>query len=208
VTRTVPVGGAFSADQRAIYDLVRKAQVAGEEATKVGAPQFAPQRAAVATLANGLAALGLIESPTATIDCDTTGDRQCPQWSLYYMHGLGHGIGLEVHDPDLSYSGTYGVGSVVTIEPGIYVRRNLREVLADTPKNRAVLAKIQPAAMRFAGIGVRIEDDYLLTDKGLVWMSRLPRESVEVERLMKAPRASTPRPRDAATVERYPRGTP
>ena len=208
VTRTVPVSGRFSTEQRAIYELVRRAQTAGEQAMRIGAAQYAPQQAAAEVLASGLASIGLIESPTATYDCDATGERQCPQLRLYYMHGLGHGIGLEVHDPDISDGSTWAVGSVVTIEPGVYVRRNMAEVLPDTPRNRALLGKITGAVARYAGIGVRIEDDYLLTASGLEWLSKLPREASEVERLMQSPRAAAPRPRDATTVERYRRGIP
>ena len=208
VTRTLPVSGTFSPEQRAIYTLVRAAQQAGEKAMRIGAPQFAPNQAAADVLAEGLAALGLTESATATYDCDVAAERQCPQLRLYYMHGLGHGIGLDVHDTDISDGGSWTAGSVVTIEPGVYVRRNMAEVLPDTPRNRAVLAKISAAVARYAGIGVRIEDDYLLTDSGLEWLSKLPREVSDVERLMQAPRATTPRERDAGLVERYRRGIP
>lgn len=208
VTRTLPVTGRFSAEQRAVYDLVRQAQVAGEQAMRIGAPQYAPQQAAAEVLGRGLAVLGLIESATATFDCDATSDRQCPQLRLYYMHGLGHGIGLDVHDPDISDGSTWTAGSVVTIEPGVYVRRNMSEVLPDTPRNRAILAKIGGAVAKYAGIGVRIEDDYLLTDSGLVWLSKLPREASEVEKLMQAPRSATPSPRDGALVDQYRRGIP
>jgi Xaa-Pro aminopeptidase len=208
VTRTLPVGGTFSAEQRAIYDLVRKAQVAGEQAMRVGAQEYAPDIAAAETLSKGLAALGLIESPNATYDCDASATRQCPQLRLYYMHSLGHGIGLDVHDPDQSDGNAWIAGSVVTIEPGVYVRRNMAEVLPDTPRNRAILARIGGAAARYAGIGVRIEDDYLLTPSGLVWLSKLPRESSEVEALLRAPRATTALPRDASRVERYRRDLP
>jgi Xaa-Pro aminopeptidase len=208
VTRTMPVNGRFSAEQRAIYTLVRQAQVAGEQATRAGAPRYAPEAAAAETLARGLTALGLIESATATYDCEVNSDRQCPQVRLYYMHGLGHGIGLEVHDPDMSDGSTWASGSVVTIEPGVYVRRNMAEVLPDTPRNRTILSHISGAVARYAGIGVRIEDDYLLTDSGLTWLSKLPREAGEVEALMQAPRAATPLPRDTARVEQYRRGIP
>ncbi len=208
VTRTIPVGGTFSPAQRAIYELVRRAQVAGERAVQIGAATNAPQAAAADTIARGLAALGLVESPTATYDCDLAASQQCPQWRLYYMHGLSHGIGLDVHDPDLSYSGTYGAGSVVTIEPGVYVRRNMQEVLPDTPRNRALLKTLAPALARYAGIGVRIEDDYLLTPSGLEWLSKVPREVGEVEAALKAPRAATPSVRDPAMVGKYRRSLP
>lgn len=208
VTRTVPLNGRFTPAQRAIYALVRKAQVAGEQATVIGAPLQAPQQAASEVLARGLSELGLMESPTATYDCDATGQRTCRQLSLYYMHGLGHGIGLEVHDPDIAYAGSWGEGSVTTIEPGIYVRRNLAEALPDTPRNRALLAKLAPALATYAGIGVRIEDDYLLTASGLEWLSKAPREVAEVEAAMQAPRASAPLPRDSGLVNRYRRPLP
>lgn len=81
-------------------------------------------------------------------------------------------------------------------------------VLPDTARNRAILAKIGGAVAKFAGIGVRIEDDYLLTDAGLVWLSKLPRDAAEVEKLMQAPRSATPGPRDAALVDQYRRGIP
>lgn len=208
VTRTVPVSGSFTTGQRAIYDLVRKAQQASEQATRVGADRSAPEFATVETLARGLASLGLIESPTATYDCDMTGQQQCPQVRLYYMHGVGHGIGLDVHDPDTSDGAAWVAGSVITIEPGVYVRRNMAEVLPDTPRNRVILSHISGAVAKYAGIGVRIEDDYLLTPTGLTWLSRLPREASEIEALMHAPRAASPLPRDAKLVEQYRRGIP
>jgi Xaa-Pro aminopeptidase len=208
VTRTLPVGGAFTQEQRAIYELVRRAQEAGEQALRIGAAHSAPSQSAADVLARGLAALGLIESPTATYDCDLSAERQCPQLRLYYMHGLGHGIGLDVHDPDVSDGGTWTAGSVVTIEPGVYVRRNMSDVLPATPRNRALLTKIGAAVARYAGIGVRIEDDYLLTASGPVWLSKLPREADEIERLMRAPRAVAPQPRDAGLVQQYRRGIP
>ncbi len=208
VTRTLPIGGRFSTEQRAIYDLVRRAQLGAELATRVGAKTMTASVIARDSLAAGLARLGLIDSATARYDCDAKATTQCRQVGLFYMHALGHGIGLDVHDPDISDTTDWQSGSVVTIEPGIYVRRNLAEVLPDTPQNRALLARIGPAVARYAGIGVRIEDDYLLTDAGLEWLSKLPRESAEVEAAMRKPRANAPRPRDAALVERYPRGMP
>jgi Xaa-Pro aminopeptidase len=203
VTRTLPLNGRFNAEQRAIYTLVRQAQIAGEKATQVGAPQRASGLAAAQTLAEGLTQLGLLEGSDATYDCDRSGQRSCRQLGLFYMHGLGHGIGLEVHDPDLSDGGNWTAGSVVTIEPGVYVRRNLAEVLPDTPKNRQLLKKLGPAWAKYAGIGVRIEDDYLLSANGLEWLSKLPREADEIETALRAPRADAPRPRDSATVQRY-----
>lgn len=183
VTRTVPVSGTFSPAQREIYQIVRDAQAAAEKAAVPGGPARAMSQAASKVLAEGLARAGLITAPDAMYDCGN--GRQCPQLSLYYMHGLGHGIGLEVHDPDQYYfTGTLAQGSAFTIEPGIYVRENLLEILPDTPGNQKLIAAIRGAHAKYKNIGVRIEDDYLVTDKGLEWVSRAPREISEIEALM------------------------
>jgi Xaa-Pro aminopeptidase len=100
-------------------------------------------------------------------------------------HGLGHGIGLEVHDSPRPYlgQGEFEVGEVFTIEPGVYVSTKLLDILPDTPKNRAMIAKVRKAVERYQNIGVRIEDDYLITPNGVEWLSRAPREISEVEAL-------------------------
>lgn len=136
ITRTVPVSGRFSPEQRAIYQVVLDAHKAAERQIRVDGPARAMTDSADAVLAAGLAALGLIESPKATYDCGTADTpRSCPQLGLYYMHGLGHGIGLLVHDPDqYTSTGRFAVGSAFTIEPGIYVRGNLLEII---PTRRA-----------------------------------------------------------------------
>ena len=148
-------------------------------------------------------AVGLIESPAATYDCQF-GDavRKCPQYRLYYMHGLGHGIGLEVHDPDQYYfTRTIEPGSAFTIEPGIYVRADVLDVLPDTPANRALAERLRAAVQKYRNIGVRIEDDYLITDQGLEWISRAPREISEVEAMMREALAATKR--DPARLDWY-----
>jgi Xaa-Pro aminopeptidase len=75
-------------------------------------------------------------------------------------------------------------GDVFTIEPGVYVSRKLLEILPDTPKNRAMIAKVRDAVARYDNTGVRIEDDYLVTTSGVEWLSRAPREIAEVEAAM------------------------
>jgi Xaa-Pro aminopeptidase len=202
VTRTVPASGTFSPIQRDIYSAVRAAQAAGEKAGVVGGNGRAMSDAANTSLDQSLSKLGLIEAPGATYDCDTNG-RQCTQRSLYYMHSLGHGIGLDVHDPGASSSnGTLVPGSAFTIEPGIYVRSNLLDILPNTPKNQAMIAKIRPAVQKYANIGVRIEDDYIVTPAGIEWISRAPREINEVEAMMKE-KYTGPAPRDPAAIEAY-----
>jgi Xaa-Pro aminopeptidase len=110
-------------------------------------------------------------------------------------HGLGHGIGLEVHDrPHPWYgAGTFQAGDAFTIEPGIYVSRKLLEILPDTPRNRAMIAKVRPAVERYHDIGIRIEDDYLITPQGVEWLSRAPREIAEIEAEMARPQSAASR---------------
>ncbi len=191
ITRTVPVSGKFTKEQRELYQLVLDAQKAAERQVRAGGPARAMTDSSNAVLRSGLARLGLIESPDAMYDCGTSQrPRQCSQLSLYYMHGLGHGIGLDVHDPDQYYmTGTIGVGSAFTIEPGVYVRENLIEIIPDTPRNRQLKAKLAPVVARYAGMGVRIEDDYLVTEQGVERPSKgVPRELDEVERELAKPR--------------------
>jgi Xaa-Pro aminopeptidase len=186
VTRTVPVSGAFTPEQRAIYEIVLAAQKAAEAEARPGATLQGLTATASRVVAEGLARLGLIESPDAAYDC--RGEGECAQYRLFFMHGLGHGIGLDVHDPDLSYYGTFGVGSAFTIEPGVYVRADVLDHLPDTPRNRALIARIRPAVERYRNIGVRIEDDYFITPSGVERVSAgAPREVAEIEALMALP---------------------
>ncbi|MES2179429.1 MAG: aminopeptidase P family protein [Gemmatimonadota bacterium] len=204
VTRTVPVAGVFSNEQRAIYQLVRDAQKAAERQAVVGGSARLMTDSSSAVLASGLAKLGLIESPTATYDCVAgPRPRQCEQLSLYYMHGLGHGIGLEVHDPEqYYYMGKIQPGSAFTIEPGIYVRENILAEIPDTPRNRELASKVRKAVDLYRNIGVRIEDDYIATPQGVEWISQVPREIAEIEAMMKqgSPGVAA---RDELRVEKY-----
>ena len=204
VTRSVPASGVFSPEQREVYQIVRAAQAAAERQAKIGAAPHLMNDSATAVLAAGLARLGLIESPAATYDCDAGGQMsKCAQFTLYYMHGLGHGIGLEVHDPDQYYfTQKIAPGSAFTIEPGIYVRGEVLDVLRDTPGNRALAAKLRPRVQKYRNVGVRIEDDYVVTDRGVEWISRAPREIDEIEALMRTPYTG-PAKRNAALVDSY-----
>ena len=186
VTRTVPVSGRFSPAQRDIYTVVRAAQAAAERQATLGNEARRMESAADSALAAGLAQLGLIESPAATYDCSPDATRQCRQYRLYYMHAIGHAIGLDVHDSDQYYfpPGKIAPGSAFTIEPGIYVRADVLRWLPDTPRNRALQARLAGAVAKYADIGVRIEDDYVATDAGVEWITRAPREIDEVEREM------------------------
>jgi Xaa-Pro aminopeptidase len=204
VTRTVPANGTFSPEQRIIYQIVRDAQRSAERHATLGSAARLMSDSASATLANGLTRVGLIESPNATYDCGTsTQPRQCAQLQLYYMHGIGHGIGLEVHDPDqYYYSGKIQAGSAFTIEPGLYVREHLLEEIPDTPRNKEFAARVRNAVTQYRNIGVRIEDNYIVTTKGVEWVSQFPREINEIEELMRkgSPGVAA---RDEFRVEKY-----
>lgn len=206
VTRTLPVSGTFTPEQRAIYQVVRDAQAAAERQVRIGGSARQMMDSSAATLAAGLARLGLVESPTATYDC---GGRTCPQAQLFTIHGLSHGIGLEVHDPEAWYfTGRFADGSALTIEPGIYVRANLLDdVIPDTPANAALRARLAPLLPRYRNIGVRIEDDYIVTARGAEWISRAPREADEIEAAMREAWAGPAR-RDPALVDSYRRDVP
>jgi Xaa-Pro aminopeptidase len=194
VTRTMPVNGKFSPAQRELYQIVRDAQEAFVRQIKAGVSFDFGRDSGKAVVAKGLVRLGLIQAADATVDppagmedCPATG---CLQIDLYALHGFGgHGIGLEVHDPAQYYQeidDRWEVGDVFTVEPGLYVSPDLLGSLPDTPKNREMLAKIRPAIQKYTGMGVRIEDDYALTDTGVEWLSAgVPREIGEIETLMR-----------------------
>lgn len=204
VTRSLPVSGRFSPEQRQVYEIVLAAQKAAEARARPGATWAELSGAAQRVVADGLARLGLIERADATYDCE--GGAPCPQWRLFWMHGLGHGIGLDVHDPDPADLGAFAVGSAFTIEPGIYVRADALDYLADTPRNRALVARIRPVVERFRNVGVRIEDDYFVTANGAERVSAgAPREIAELEALMRE-ESTWNRTRRPEVVEWY-RGT-
>ena len=118
------------------------------------------------------------------------------------MHGLGHPIGLDVHDVDVYTSGPLVEGSAFTIEPGLYVRANTVDIISNDPKNAALKAKIAPAVKKYANVGVRIEDDYIVTAKGFDRLTAdAPREMDEIEREMAKKTGVSPR--DAKQVEAY-----
>jgi Xaa-Pro aminopeptidase len=192
ITRTLPISGTFTPEQRKIYQLVRDAQAAAERNSKPGKSAQAAQDSSVAVRAHGLAALGLIESEDATFDppwaanCERT-PSACKQAMFWMIHGISHGLGLAVHDPaQFSYGDkVYKPGDVFTIEPGIYVSSRMLAALPDTPKNRAFIAKVKSIVPRYENTGVRIEDDYVITETGLDRISSAPREIAEIEALMK-----------------------
>ena len=175
VTRTFPVNGKFSKEQAEIYRIVYDAQEAVGAATKPGATFADLSRIARDTIADGLLKVGLITKKE--------------QVGIWFIHGLGHWLGMNVHDV-----GRYGEplkpGMVFTNEPGIYIREDALANLPDTPENKAFIEKVRPVFEKYKNIGVRIEDDLLVTDTGVAWMTKnLPRKLEDIEAFMaKAPK--------------------
>src|SRR6185503_15021980 len=174
-------------------------QAAAERNSKPGMSAQAANDTSIVVRAKGLAALGLVESEDATIDLPWRTDcaqrpLTCRQAYFWMIHGISHGIGLAVHDPAQFYYGdrTFKEGDAFTIEPGIYISAAMLEALPDTPRNRAFIAKVRPAVSKYENTGVRIEDDYVITDKGLERISLVPREIAEIEALMKRRAKITP----------------
>ena len=192
ITRTIPVSGTYSPAQRDIYQLVLDAQLAAERNSKPGMLAAAAVDSSIGIRERGLAKLGLIESVDAQIDMPwktncAQNPRSCRQSLFWMIHGISHGLGLAVHDPAQFYTGdhTYQEGDAFTIEPGIYISTTMLDALPDTPRNRAFIAKVKPAVQKYENTGVRIEDDYVITAKGLERISNAPREMAEIEALMR-----------------------
>jgi Xaa-Pro aminopeptidase len=171
ITRTWPINGRYSPEQRALYDVVLAAQLAAIEKARAGVPFLAMHEAAVRVLTRGLCRLGLLKgSPESNIKI---GD-----YRRFYMHKTGHWLGLDVHDV-----GDYRVGEdsreleagmVLTVEPGLYVSVDEKTV-----------------EKRWRGIGIRIEDDVLVTrGDPIVLTAGVTKDPDEIEALMRGDTAS------------------
>jgi Xaa-Pro aminopeptidase len=167
VTRTFPIGARFTPLQRDLYEIVLNAQLAGIEAIKPGIKFDDPHEAAVRVLVEGMCRVGLIKGPVE--DALKAG-----AWRRYYMHRTSHWLGMDVHDVGLYRVGgesrTLEPGMVLTVEPGIYIAPDDAE-----------------APEQFRGIGIRIEDDILVTSGGHeVMTAAVPKSVAEVEALTTA----------------------
>lgn len=185
VTRTFPVNGKFTKEQAEIYQIVYDAQeAAAAAAAKPGAKFSDASRAVDKVIKEGLAKLGLI-TPNGTVDGVFNGQSYpMEQHRLWYMHGFGHWLGMNVHDVG-NYGTAFKPGMIFTNEPGIYIREDALDNLAKTPANEAFIAKVKPVFEKYKNIGVRIEDDMLITETGVEWMTKkLPRSIVEIEAFM------------------------
>ena len=171
ITRTFPVNGKFSPLQAAVYQIVYDAQEAVAKATKPGATLSDVNRAGTDVVKDGLLKLGLIT------------DRNSMQHRLWFMHGTSHWLGMNVHD--VGGPRPMQAGSVFTNEPGIYIRPDALDQMPMGWKQdewEKFKAAIRPAFEKYKGIGVRIEDDMLVTADGVRWMSEaLPRKISDIE---------------------------
>ena len=165
VTRTLPVDGTFTPLQRDLYTLVYDAQEAGIAAVKPGEPFNSSHNAAMVVLAHGLEDLGLLP-----VSAEEALDPESKVYSRWTLHGVSHMLGMDVHDcgqaaPEAYAKGTYAEGMVLTVEPGLYFQAD--DLLV-------------PEELR--GIGIRIEDDVLVTADGTRNLSgSLPRTADDVE---------------------------
>lgn len=186
ITRTFPVSGKFSKEQADIYNIVYEAQEAAALKVRPGIQVREAGREAARVIEQGLAKLGLITAVGATYDVSFNGRLfRRPQYTLWYMHGWGHWIGMNVHD--VGRPSVFAKGMVTTNEPGIYIRADALEYLEETPGNGEFKQKIRKAFEKYRNIGVRIEDDMLVTDGAAVWMTRkLPRSIEDVEAFMRS----------------------
>jgi len=171
ITRTYPVSGKFTPEQREIYTLVLQAQNAELAAIKPGIRVADMRQVCRSAFGPGLLRLGLIT--------DATSSQQIDMW---FPHGPTHGIGVDVHDP---LGQTFAVGNAFTIEPGLYIRQDTLDNLPKTPENAAIVEKIRPAVQKYLNIGVRIEDSFLLTDTGPENLSvKAPKQIGELEKIV------------------------
>ncbi|WP_122754980.1 Xaa-Pro aminopeptidase [Pseudomonas viridiflava] len=169
ITRTFPVSGTFSPEQKAIYELVLKSQYAAFEAIGPGKHWNQAHEATVQVITAGLVELGLLQGDVNQLIEDEA-------YKAFYMHRAGHWLGMDVHDVgEYKVGGEWRVlevGMALTVEPGIYV----------SPDNLNV-------AKKWRGIGVRIEDDVVVTKKGCELLSGdVPKTVAEIEALMAASR--------------------
>jgi Xaa-Pro aminopeptidase len=164
ITRTFPVNGEFSVEQRAVYDVVLAAQLAAIEKVAPGNHWNEPHDAAIEKLVEGMLELGIMKGNKKTIIKDQS-------YNKYYMHKTGHWIGMDVHDVgDYKVDGEWRMleaGMVMTVEPGLY------------------FAPTRGLAKKWWNIGIRIEDDVLVTKDGFDVLSKdIPKTADDIEAIM------------------------
>ncbi len=165
ITRTFPINGRYSKAQREIYDLVLETQMSCVEMVRPGVTHDELKNHSVEMLTEGMVKLGLLKGKPEDLIKEE-------KYKQFYMHGLGHLLGIDVHDVGIYYydkqSRALEPGVVMTVEPGIYVAPDTKDI----PE-------------QYLGIGVRIEDDVLCTSNGpRVLTTKVPKQPDEIEALM------------------------
>lgn len=160
ITRTFPVNGQFSQAQRDIYNIVLAAQYQAIDLLKPGTSIMEVNDHVVKTMVTGLVKLGIMQGDVDSLIADKA-------YTAFYMHGLGHWLGIDVHDVGSGRDRILEPGMVLTVEPGLYINQD-----ADVPEC-------------YKGIGIRIEDNILITASGNeVLTSDVPKEPEQIEKLM------------------------
>src|SRR6266496_2479130 len=165
ITRTFPISGRFSKPQREIYDLVLQTQVLCIEMVRPGVTHDQLKQHSIEVLTDGMVRLGLLQGRTEELIKEK-------KYEQFYMHGLGHMLGIDVHDVGRYYydqqSRALEAGVVMTVEPGLYIAPGTKDI----PE-------------QYLGIGVRIEDDVLCTQHApVVLTNKVPKHPDEIEALM------------------------
>ncbi len=165
ITRTFPINGRYTKAQREIYDLVLEAQLACVEMVRPGTTHDQLKNHSIEILTEGMVRLGLLKGEPKELINEKKHEQ-------FYMHGLGHMLGIDVHDVGVYYYGKESraleAGVVMTVEPGLYISPTTKDI----PE-------------QYLGIGVRIEDDVLCTSNGpRVLTNKVPKNADEIEALM------------------------
>lgn len=167
ITRTFPVSGRFTEPQKLLYQLVLDAQMAAIEQVKPGLPWNLAHEAAVEVITKGLVSLGLLKGKVKKLIKDE-------KYKQFFMHRIGHWLGMDVHDVgDYKVDGEWRLlepGMVLTVEPGVYIPADCRTV-----------------DEKWRGIGIRIEDDLLVTENGAICLTeKAPKTIADIEAIMQA----------------------
>ena len=165
ITRTFPANGKFSAIQRDLYSIVLNANTAAVEAIKVGVKMDEYHEKAVHVIVDGLMDMGLLKGEREKI-------LEEKEYSEFYMHNTGHWIGLDTHDVGRRKTNDevrpFKPGMIVTVEPGLYIAADMEDV-----------------DEKYRGIGIRIEDDVLITKDGTeVLTKKAPKKIEDIEAIM------------------------
>ncbi len=165
ITRTFPINGRYTKAQREIYDLVLKTQMACVEMVRPGTTHDELKSHSIEMLTEGMVRLGLLQGDPKELIKEK-------KYEQFYMHGLGHMLGIDVHDVGVYYydkeSRALEQGVVMTVEPGLYISPDTKDI----PE-------------QYLGIGVRIEDDVLCTANGpRILTNKVPKQADEIEALM------------------------